>query len=503
MVAFDALFKVLIFALLSPGISWDFHEPRDCDENSDCEEESSTVLLQVKLRLFSSSLGNDTFHPWPEKNHNLQRSGAAGFTATLRLESPAWGLSESLGNDVIYQSPVIDHAGNIYVTSNMGRIVSLRLKDGLQRWSYQLGGPPGPQVPTPALLGDLLFTADSSGNLICLSSEDGHELWRKRYADGDSGNDSWSITVVGQMVLLLGTRKDEVAADGSGARIFAASAVDGQVLWSYKCSSLVFNLMPAVLGHAVIFADSSGTVHSLNLKDGQETWSADFPEGMAISTGGLAIGSNRVAYVTSNIATEKCTPAGSDPTACGDGLLRAMDPLTGRLLWKRRFTQLPANNVPTIFPLGADPTGADRWAVVIGLGPNPLRPFPAEALNAVNSTSAAIPDKVLALDASTGAELWSFDTPSWDSDAAAGSSASRACWPDAFSNAAVDGNGTVYIGWKGGRLFALNGTSGSKLSEYDLGSAINGEPSLAPGAVVAAACNRVLVFLEDGQGKAH
>ena len=56
-------------------------------------------------------------------------------------------------------------------------------------------------------------------------------------------------------------------------------------------------------------------------------------------------------------------------------------------------------------------------------------------------------------------------------------------------------NGTVYYGWQGGKLYAIEGSSGAVLSHYSVDAGTQGEPAIGPdGAVYFATCTQLLRF---------
>lgn len=453
---------------------------------------TSNLLLQTRLHTTPSSPHTiPVEHFWSQKNGNARRSAQAAFAATSNFAKPAWISEDRDGNpriamsNVVQQSPVIDKDYNIYLSSDSGKIHSFRVKDGRERWSVQLQGNAGSQVPTPVLLGNTLFAADSIGNLLALSTADGSEVWRSHYSDCDVGFGPWSLAGSGDIIVLAGSPKTFVS-----PTIYAVSSKDGRRLWSFPCALQLQNFMPAIVDDSVVFVDSNGGVHSLGLSDGKLKWQLPPVSEFAISTGGLAVGSNNIAYATSNLDTKACLP-GTDITSCGNGLLRAIDLQTGQILWNRTFIGIPANNAPAVY----SDASTQKFRVVIGLGRNPLLPcVGCEGIGWNPPFLTPIADVVTAVDGLTGSDVWSFQTPIWKSNAAAGSTTARMCWSEAFSNPSVDSNGTVYIGWKGGILFAIDGRSGRKLSETDVGSAFGGAPAIAPGVLVAASCDKLLAF---------
>ncbi|EOD38935.1 hypothetical protein EMIHUDRAFT_260616 [Emiliania huxleyi CCMP1516] len=96
-----------------------------------------------------------------------------------------------------------------------------------------------------------------------------------------------------------------------------------------------------------------------------------------------------------------------------------------------------------------------------------------------------------ALNASTGAILW--QTPTHENPTMGAAS----CVPDTFNNAAVGADGTVYFGWWGGYVYAVDGKTGTILSSFQTQSGIQGAPAIGDGVVYFSTCEHLYAFKKD------
>ena len=93
-----------------------------------------------------------------------------------------------------------------------------------------------------------------------------------------------------------------------------------------------------------------------------------------------------------------------------------------------------------------------------------------------------------ALNASTGELLWQTRTHPNPRVVAA------TCIPDTFDNPAVGADGTVYFGWWGGHVYAVEGATGRTLSSFRTGSGIQGAPAIGNGVVYFQTCENLYAF---------
>ena len=114
-------------------------------------------------------------------------------------------------------------------------VYALSAKDGKQIWAARLGKPgapgwggfAGPRA-TPTISGDVLFTVDQWGEMVCLSTTDGKEKWRKHFEQDFGGKrPEWGFSesplVDGDKVL--------VTPGGAKGAIVALDKKSGSLIW--------------------------------------------------------------------------------------------------------------------------------------------------------------------------------------------------------------------------------------------------------------------------------
>jgi outer membrane protein assembly factor BamB len=436
--------------------------------------------LSVVSLLLSHSRTSKVPHKWPCKNGNLLRSGISPVAAPRDLEKPIWewevpGHNRTHGH--VETTPLIDNNDNIFIGTTTGSIVALR-RDGTELWQHT-ETPERlnflPHVLTGALYGDSLYVPTSDGVALSLDLATGKLNWRKKYAP-IAGCDAWSATATDGLIVLAGS---SVSPFGGNEYVGALSAKDGSQKWLYKPRSNVFNFMPAVHDGKLIFMDLKGDMYCLKLADGTQLWTTTHDASGSDSrftTAGLSIGPNGLAYTMFNTKGDALHGTGSG------GVLKAYDVDTGKERWSKSFEH-EALAAPVVGRLG--PNGPT--AVVAGMGHNVglYAPIPRESQGFIK-----------AFEADTGAELWTFTTPSKMLNGAAGiySTPDEDSIPDGFSNAAIGKDGTLYVGWQGGKQYALDGPSGKLISEHFNGFGQQGEPAISDDLVIFPSIGKVLAF---------
>jgi len=436
-------------------------------------------------------------HVHATKGGNLNHSGYSAFGGIWDISVPAWSFAiprgdarglASAGARAFYGSPVVDNASNIYIQSTAGTIFSLEGASGRLRWRHELDSS-DPQYPSNlALANGTLFTCSRDGTAWAFNMSTGWEQWRRQIADHCS-DDAFSPTAVGDIVLFACNPSSVNDAQDSGGNVAvcAVSTTDGSEVWTYSLRphhGKGYNMAPAVVGDRVFFGDVSGASYCISLRSGRELWYHPGTYRAMFTTGGLVVGPDNRAYNGFNMGED------GDKGPRSTGLVTSHDLETGRLLWNKSFPE-GVNAAPAVGPYGAQ--GAT--AVVVAVGYNldcssqPKLTFKKNA-------------QIVVLDAETAEEIWSFDAPPY-ALSCAGNSPEQACCPSVWSQPTLAADGTVYVNWSGGKLFALRDVNSdgkidannpAEFAFFHHGKGSNSQSALVPGMLVAACCDRVLAF---------
>jgi len=288
---------------------------------------------------------------------------------------------------------------------------------------------------------------------------------------------------------------------GGNLQIVALNGTDGHVLWRWTVpdGKSVYNWIGSFVDGppSIVFSNNEGRPYRIRLCDGTMLWEgpttvpSDKPWQLDFSTGGLIVGPNGVVYGTSNFknATGKF------------GLLSAFNITNGEVLW-RRPQAMAANNAPSVGKLSS----GGPLSVVIAIGENANFPDPvAEALgHYIDGSPVAWPSALIAVDAATGEPTgWGWAPPPHRRPQAEGDHfPNHICLPDAWSNGAIDGSGTVFIGHMSGHIFAVRDADGDgridedegEVAKFYGGRCYQGSPGLAPGMLVSTPCDGMHVF---------
>lgn len=201
---------------------------------------SSVLTGSFLLTLVAPSLGAADWPQW----RGPQRDGHSRETGLLR-EWPKDGPKllwqvKAIGSG--YSTPAVV-GERIFLLSNEGLenefVLALSTKDGSRVWQTKLGkvGHPeqNPKYPaarsTPTVDGARLFALGSDGDLVCLNTSEGKEIWRKHLRTDFGGRyGEWAYS---ESPLVDGDRL-VVTPGGSNATLVALNKHTGEVIW--KCA---------------------------------------------------------------------------------------------------------------------------------------------------------------------------------------------------------------------------------------------------------------------------
>lgn len=431
--------------------------------------------LQPKNLVDSEALRPMPTHAWPCRASDVQGTGAVNRTALQNLTKPAWTFYI---DTLIFTTPVMDELGNLYFAPMNGMIYSLN-PNGETRWKHKLLGT---QPPTPALVGDLLLLSDSLGYGYGLNLNTGKVRWVREIAN-QTGTDSWAVMADGGLAIFALSDDDET----NTSQLIALEADSGEERWTFSLNTSLHNVAPAFTegGSSLVFADSDAGLYKLAADSGRLLWSVPgytwpVPEGPAkvyrSLAGGVQVFGGLV-YSTGN------------PTFAA-GVARAHRVDTGELVWQSKRFKEHVSNSGVVGAIGGVPT------LICGYGfTPPLHLTLPTARKPFIST-------LVALHAETGELLWTFKSPKWDKDVAAGQrflEMGVPNIPNSWSAATITGDGTVYVTWMGGVLYAIDGRSGRLVSSYNTGEGGQSQPVVGHSGELVVACGcHVMLFRPCG-----
>jgi outer membrane protein assembly factor BamB len=329
-------------------------------------------------------------------------------------------------------------------------------------WERTLDGEP---VTAPAVVDDAVFVGTRGGGVYALDAKSGETEWSRRLPEGQV---SWGVTppAVGDGSVFVGSN-----GPGYGGSLHALDVGDGSTNWTLD---LFVPSPPAVVEGEVLVAfrgDATG-VAAVDAVAGEERWrceTVDGAGGPAVAGGTVCIGgpggfvyavdrsTGRETWRFDSNQYQPTTWAADDtPVVAGDrvyasneNFLLSLDGASGSDRWHRGLVMLsesPALYDGSLFLVGSDAdnqevlyavdasTGNDRWRyepeLVYGDG--------GTAPTVAGSTVyAGVGKAVVGVASDTGESVWQYETRE----------------PVGGSPAVVDG--TVYVGDRGGTLYAL------------------------------------------------
>jgi len=308
----------------------------------------------------------------------------------------------------------------VLAPSDDGVLHALAMGDGDERWAYRSGGGP---MGGPTIADGTVFVADATGVLSALDLSTGQVRWRTA-----APLDGPTSAAVGNGSVYVGT---------SSGSLIALDAQTGVERWrsAVDPSGGKVNI-PALAGGRVYVASRGGGFVAVDAATGTIAWrvdTSDAPTGTAVVAGGIAwIG---------------------EPAGASVGRLWAVR--NGVVLWQVDRAMSPsvagsmayAGSNIGVLSAREVATGAERWR----FRARGIIRAPAIAGNMVYAPVDG-EQRVYALDAATGGELWHFDLDSTN----------QCCIAVA--------KGLVFVGTSTGSVYALGG-DGTAVAVQSPGSA--------------------------------
>lgn len=424
-----------------------------------------------------------TEHFWCAKHgHDMGNQGFTGkYKAPRSLKKPSsffkygnmYSNKPRWQDDNFYHSPVIDSQRNVYVAANFSDLFIVR-PDGRLRGAIYVG----PLGSTPVLIGRSCYVCDGAGFCNSFDLETLKINWRVKYCESNPW-DSWTAAGVEGALIVQGNC--DYRTNGA-THLYRLNTSDGGIVWKFayphamkgftEGNGMPYNLMAGISEDGrVVTADNKGGVYCNSFETGDLLWSSDYEPGAQFTTATVTLGRNGMAANAWN----RWTPGRWNFTQGGKGKLDVYDISSGSKKWER-FYNYDVNVAPLWIPPEAA-QGSDGWQVVVCLGSNPGPP-------------AGHPDPVcgdswkglmMAQDAETGKEIWSWAPPPTKRFTFRGSDKDDWYLPDAWTSVSSDSSGTIYGSFHDGVMYAVKG--GELISQFDMRSCGNCAPGIAPGMV--------------------
>ena len=247
---------------------------------------------------------------WPQWN-GPNRDGKSPETGLL----PAWPAggpkllwrAAGFGGGYSESSVVGDRLYTMGDKDKAGWVVCASADGGKILWATKVGAAGSPFMPefdypgprcTPTVDGNLVFALDAWGELICLSSADGKEQWRKHLVKDFGGTPpTWGYSesplVDGDLVI--------VTPGGPKGALVALNKKTGAIIWQSKAftdPAHYSSIVPAVIeGTRQYLQLTTASVAGISAKDGAVLWKATRRGNNAVIPSPIVTG-NEV-YVTS------------------------------------------------------------------------------------------------------------------------------------------------------------------------------------------------------------
>jgi outer membrane protein assembly factor BamB len=161
-------------------------------------------------------------------------------------------------------------AGQVFVLGIDNQLGALDAQTGAINWVHtgmiEAAGLLG--APSPAVMGEMVLVAYSSGELYALRTQNGGEIWSDNLAASRREGGISSIAAIRGMPVLAAGGMAALAVSNSG-RLVAIDTRSGMRAWDQRISG---QQMPWVAGDTVFLVTSQAQLMAVNLADGKVRW---------------------------------------------------------------------------------------------------------------------------------------------------------------------------------------------------------------------------------------
>eukprot|EP00420_Gonyaulax_spinifera_P026663 CAMPEP_0197919662 /NCGR_PEP_ID=MMETSP1439-20131203/87559_1 /TAXON_ID=66791 /ORGANISM="Gonyaulax spinifera, Strain CCMP409" /LENGTH=523 /DNA_ID=CAMNT_0043541831 /DNA_START=52 /DNA_END=1623 /DNA_ORIENTATION=- len=475
--------------------------------------------------------GGSPRYPWPHargRPDSMSRSSYPGPKNLTTSLAWTWTSPHGPGALIFAAGPLIDDRLNIYVQTT-AEIFKLT-PEGTTVWKRTSRSRMG---DTGSIADGAYFTSEGGnpltgvkGGVVSLSMATGEELWRTPFES--IGGDIGAVTAQdGYVVASVGS-----SSHGGSAWVVALNATTGEQVWDFMPSRPLWNFVPSFPGDGtMLFQTENGDAYRVRMKDGSVVWQV-IRDGISWTDGGCILGPNKVLYaVHAEGHLDKLGPGQKSD-------LSAYQVSDGRLLWRYHY-DTPPNSWATFMPRSdgsfallfpyAGQAHASPVLEVYGWLPASLPVFVYKGIwqlyMALGEWGPSVfsafllgrkwkmpwPGGVTAFEPDSGKVLWEWKVPDWNRPEVKGDDSllwarlvgmsvnlgQTMCVPNPWASPTVDVDGTMFIGWQDGKIYAVREVNsvGKEVDRFETPSAFS-HPGLAiaPGMMAVTNCNTLYVF---------
>src|SRR5688572_20583245 len=360
------------------------------------------AMLACLVATSSPAVAQSTFHG------DVARTGVYAGAGPVQTPSLKWTFKAAAP---IVTSPAVA-GGVVYIASLSGHLYALDRATGQEKWNFKSSRP---IASSPTVDDGTVYFVSSAGSLVAIDAATGQPKWvyaieheRRFEAQGLHGYpypkqtipDAWDVFTSSPAVA-----HGKVYFGSGDGNVYAIDAKNGVLAWKFATGDVV-HASPAVAGNTVYVGSWDGRLYAIDAESGQQKW--------AFEAGQDPTYHNQVGFQSSPAVVD-----GTVYVGCRDAHVYALDAATGRKKWDYPTSKSWVNATPAVrdglvyaatsdssrfFALDAK-TGRLRFNVDAK-----AYVFSSPALAGSLAYFGSHNGKLYAVDATTGAPAWEFQT---------------------------------------------------------------------------------------------